>query len=249
MKTKTSQTLLRSLLPVSALLLSLPLTAVLHAQSVEGAVAEANGDMLKAMLKDIDNQLDALDKLEDNAPTREERAAAKQRIKVLKERRSELRKNFVQARYDSLKADIKVEYDKLSAWTKKTFSSSPEAKLDRQIDEAREADETARKAKAAAAAAANPAAVNVNADIAAYRNDPTDVTKAEVKASLAQLDVEIERVEKRVDKLPKGAQRDAAKLRVKALKDRRGELNSDFRKARFDSVMADVKAEWQKLVD
>ncbi|MBL9187078.1 MAG: hypothetical protein JNK23_06350 [Opitutaceae bacterium] len=249
MKTKTSQSLLRSLLPASALLLSLPLVTVLHGQSVEGAVAEAKGDALKAMLKDIDNQLDALDKLEENAPTREERAAAKQRIKALKERRSELRKNFVQARYDSLKADIKAEYDKLSAWTKKTFSSSPEARLDRQLNDARETDEAARKARAEAAAAANPAAVNVNADIAAYRNNPTDVTKAEVKASLAHLDTEIERLEARVDKLPKGADRDAAKRRVKALKDRRGELNSDFRKAWFDSLLADVKAEWQKLVD
>ncbi len=251
---KSSTILFRSLLPVSALFISLPLVGfAASASSVEGAVADAKGDALKAMLKDIDTQLDALDKLEDNAPTASERAATKMRIKALKERRSELRKNFAQARYESLKADIKTEFDQLSAWTKKTFSNSPEAKLERKLDEAgdkaRDTGDAARKMKADAAAAVNPAAVAASADLAAYKINPTDENKTDMKVSLDLLDDEISRLEQRVDNLPKGDARDATKVRVKALKERRSQLASDFRKARFDAVMADVKAEWQKVTN
>lgn len=248
--------LLRHLLPASALLLGSPLILTsLRAQAVEGAVADAKSEAYKAMLKDLDTQLDRLDELEDNAPTPEERDAAKARIKLLKERRSELRKNYVQAKYDGLKADVKTEYNKASAWTKKTFSSSPESKVERKLDDATDkakdaahnTAQAAREMKADARAAVNPAAVATSADLAAYKLNPTDENKADVKASLATLDAEIDRLEARVDNLPKGDERDATKLRVKALKDRRSELSSDFRKARYEALKADVKAEWKKL--
>lgn len=250
--------LLRLLLPASALLLGSPLIlATLRAQAVDSAVAEVKGDAYKAMLKDLDAQLDRLDELEENAPTAEERDAAKTRIKLLKDRRSELRKNYVQARYDGLKADVKTEYNKLSAWTKKTFSNSPESKIERKLDAASDktkemAKDTAqatREMKADARAAVTPAAVATSADIAAYKMNPTDENKADVKASLATLDTEIDRLEQRVDNLPKGDERDATKLRVKALKERRSELSSDFRKARYEALKDDVKAEWKKLTN
>lgn len=248
---------IRTLLPVSALLLGAPFAATaLHAETVESAVADVKGAAIKAQLKELDVQLDRLDEFEDNAPTAEERDAAKARIKVLKDRRSELRKNYAQARYDSLKADVKGEFDKLSRWTKKTFSRSPESKMERKLDEAgdKAADlahdtaQAAREAKADTMAAVNPAAAATTADIAAYKMNPSDENKADVKASLAALDTEIDRLEARVDNLPRGDERDATKLRVKALKERRSDLSSDFRKARYDALKADVKAEWNKLV-
>lgn len=254
---KNKSKLLRHLLPVSALLLGSPLIGTsLRAQAVESAVADAKGAAYKAQLKALDVELDRLDELLDNAPTPEEKATAKARIQVLKDRRSELRKDYVQAKYDGLKADVKTEYNKASAWTKKTFSSSPESKLDRKLDDAsdkakdvaHDTAKAARELKADVGAAVTPAAVATSADIAAYKMSPTDENKADVKASLALVDTEIKRLEDRVDALPKGDERDATKLRVKALKDRRSELSSDFRKARYDALKADVKAEWNKLV-
>lgn len=253
----TKSKFLRHLLPASALLLGSPFAATaLHAQTVESAVADAKGGAYKAQLKELDLELDRLDDLLDHAPTPEEKATAKARIDILKERRSELRKNYVQARYDGLKADVKIEYNKASAWTKKTFSSSRESKLERKMDHAADkakdvahnTAQAAREIKADASAAVTPAAVATSADIAAYKMNPTDQAKADVKASLEILDTEINRLEERADNLPKGNERDATKARVKALKDRRSELSSDFRKARYDTLKADVKAEWNQLV-
>jgi tetrahydromethanopterin S-methyltransferase subunit B len=248
--------LIRALLPVSTLLLGTPIAiTALHAQPLDSTVAEVKGDVAKAQLKEIDAQIDRLDELEDNAPTAEDRAAAKARIDALKERRNELRKNYVQARYDSLKADVKGEYNKLSSWTKKTFSSTGsnvDRKLDNMNDKAKDAAQdmasTARDVKNDALATANPAAVGASADIAAYRASPTDQNKADVKADLAALNDQIDRLDQNADALPRGEDRDAAKLRVKALKERRSELASDFRQARFDALKADVKAEWNKIV-
>ncbi len=254
---KTKAQLLRHLLPVSALLLGSPFVGTaLRAQAVESAVADAKSATYKAELKALDVELDRLDALLDNAPTAEDKASAKARIEVLKERRSDLRKNYVQAKYDGLKADVKTEYNKASSWTKKTFSSSNESKLERKMDKAADkasdvAHDTAqatREAVATTGAVVTPTAVATSADIAAYKMNPTDANKAEVKASLDSLDKEIDLLQDRADALPKGADRDAVKLRVKALKDRRGELASDFRKARYDALKADVKAEWNKLV-
>lgn len=253
----TKAHLLRHLLPVSALLLGSPLMLPhLSAESVDGAVADAKSAATRAMLEDLDSQIEKLDTFEDNAPTPEEKAAAKARIKVLKQRRSELRKDYAQARYDALKADVKAEFDRLSSWTKKKFSTSPEAKLERKVDAAvdsatdaaQAAAAEAREAKARSKASANPAAAAASGDLDAYRANPSDENKADVKASMALLDSEIKRLEERVDQLPKSSERDATKARVKALKDRRGELASDFRKARFDALMADVKGEWNKLI-
>ncbi|MBC7365410.1 MAG: hypothetical protein H7343_01145 [Undibacterium sp.] len=248
--------LLRHLLPVSVLLIGTPLASTaLRAQTVDSAVADAKGGAIKTMLKDLDREIDRLDEFADNAPNAGEKAAAKARLEVLKNRRSELRKNYVKARYDGLKADVKIEYNKVSAWTKKTFSNSPESKIERKLDHATDktkemANDTAqgaREMKADVRAAVNPSAVATTADIAAYKMSPTEENKADVKASLASLDAEIDRLEARVDNVPKGDEREATKVRVKALKGRRSELSSNFRKARYEALKDDVKAEWKKL--
>lgn len=251
-----NSTLFRSLLPVSTLLIAVPFTSTaLQAETAASAVAEVKSDVAKAQLREIDAQIDSIDEYKDHAPTAEERAAAKVRIDALKERRNELRKNYVQAKYDSLKADVKGEYNKASAWSKKTLSRSEnnaERKIDNVSDNARNAARdtanAARDVKNEAVAVANPNSLGTSADIASYKANPTDANKAEVKASLAALDLEIDQLQARVDALPRGDNRDAAKLRVKALKERRSELASDFRSARFDTLKADVKAEWNKIV-
>ena len=254
---KNKFNLLRSLLPVSAFVPGSPLIGTsLHAQAVAAAVAAAKSAAYLTQLKALDVELDRLDELLDHAPTPNEKTSATARVQVLKDRRSELRKDYVQAKYDGLKADVKIEYNKVAAWTKQTFSSSPESKLKRKLDEvseqtkdvAHDTAQAAREMKADARAAVTPAAVATSADLIAYKLNPTDEKKADVKASLALVDTEIDRLETRVDNLPKGDERDATKARVKALKERRSELASDFRKARYEALIADVKAEWNKLV-
>jgi outer membrane murein-binding lipoprotein Lpp len=202
-----------SLLLISAVLVGgAAAPASLSAQSVAGAVADAQSAAIKSQLQELDAQIDQLDELHDHAPTAEEKAAAKARIAVLKERRSDLRKDFVQSKYELLKAEVKEEFVKLSAWSKRTFSNRAEAKAEARAE--RMAD---------------------------------DATKPAMKASLAALDAEIKRVEEHCEQLPRGSQRETAELRVKALKQRRSELAADFRQARFDALMADVKAEGQRL--
>lgn len=246
MKTTNSRSRL-ILLPAAILLAGSPaIVTTLPAQEVEGAIADAKAAATKAMLKDLDDQIDRIDEFIDHAPTPKDKAAAKARLEKLKERRSELRKNYVQARYDGLKADVQTEYNKLSLWAKKTFSPSSEAKLERKIEDLKD---DAVEAKGKVRAAANPAAVAASADLAAYKANPSAENKTDMKASMDLLDAEIERLDDRCDNLPKGAERDATKARIKALKSRRSELASDFRKARFDALMDDVKAEWRKLTN
>lgn len=247
---------LRHLIPTSALVLGSSFAGPsVFAQPIAGAVAEAQGDAIKVMLKDLDREIDRLDEMIESAPAGEEKATAKLRLASLKSRRAELRKSYAQSRYDGLRADVKTEYGKVAAWTKKTFSSSAESKLERKMDRAGDkmkeaADDTAqaaREMKAGARTATNASNVATTADIAAYKVNPSDENKADVKASLATLDAEIDRLEARVDNLPKGNERDSTKLRVKALKDRRSELASNFRKARYDALKADISSEWNKI--
>src|SRR5437868_2035592 len=81
--------------------------------STESDIAQANGDAAKTALRQLDAEIDRIDALVDSAPTPEEKAAAKARLDVLKERRDELRKNYVSARYDQLKADVHAEADRV----------------------------------------------------------------------------------------------------------------------------------------
>ncbi len=114
-----------ALTPALAIALALPAHAQEAPARVEGALAEVKGDAAKAGLKELDTEIDRLDALLDHAPTADEKAAAKARLAVLKERRSELRKTYVGARYDELKADVRAESARLSAWTKSKFNRDP----------------------------------------------------------------------------------------------------------------------------
>ena len=190
---------------------------------------EMNKAEVKAALDQIDAELRHLASLADAAPSAMQKAEAQGRYEVLKERRAALKKEFTRARYEAFKADLKAETDRVSAWARETFSTPPAA--------------TAAVNDTAAAADATAAR------IADYRQDATDVNKAEVKASLDRLDADIDLLDAKIDAVSDSVRRDELKVRLKALKERRSELNSEFRKARYDALVADVKAEWNKLVN
>ncbi len=186
---------------------------------------EMNKAEVKAALAQIDAELKQLDEMADAAPTAQEKADAKLCYQLLKERRNELKKDFNRARYEAFKSELKAEKDKVSAWAEQVFSTKP------------------------AAASATTAAAETTADkIAEYRADSSALNKAEVKASLERLDADIDLLEAKIESVSDPVRKEELKAHLKALKERRSELNSDFRKARYDAVVADVKAEWNKVV-
>ena len=243
MNTKYIRTL--ALLPTLAVLLAVPnLTRANETTAkVESNLAEAKGDVTKAALKELDVEIDHVDALIDNAPTPEDKAAAKARLAVLKDRRSELRKTYVSARYDELKADVRAEANRVSAWTKRTFTKDPAEKAaDDAKDAVKDAKHAAKEAGDSAYAHAN--SVGATVDLAAYKLRPTDTNKDEAKAALKALDQKIDQLDDRADKMPKGPEREVVKGRVKALENRKDELKHQFNKARFDALIDDVQSEW-----
>jgi len=213
----------------------------------DAALSEVQGDAAKAGLKELGAEIDRLDAIADNAPTAADKAAAKARIEVLKERRNELRKTYVSARYNELKADVRAEGTRLSDWTKSKFNRDPASNAQRDIDNTvSDAKRAARNAGDSAYATANSAAAAM--DLSAYKLRPTDTNKEEAKAALKALDARIKELDDRADKMPRGADRDAAKGQVKALEDRKDELKHEFNKARFDALVDDVQSQWNNVI-
>ncbi len=216
--------------------LSLPVHAANEtAARVESNVSELKGDAAKAALDELGVEIDRVDAQIDNAPTPEEKAAAKVRLQELKDRRNDLRKTYAKARYDQLKADVRAEAAHVAAWSKRTFTRDSSDKV---RDDVRAAGD---KTYAAAATA------GTEMDLAAYKLRPTDTNKAEAKAALKALDQRIDELDDRADQMPRGADREAAKRRVKALEDQKDDLKHDFNKARFDALVDSVQAEWNDL--
>lgn len=233
---KTNLLRLLSVAPALALA-SLPVQAATEtAARADAAISEVKGDAAKAAMDELNVEIDRVEALIDQAPTAEDKAAAKARLETLKDRRNDLRKTYVKARYDQLKADVRAETARVSAWGKRTFSRDTSDKV--RDDVQRAGDNTYAAA----------ASVGAASDLAAYKLRPTDTNKAEAKAALKALDDKIEALENRADEMPAGAQRDAAKRRVKALEDRKDELKHDFNKARFDNLVDSVQAEWNDVV-
>jgi hypothetical protein len=246
MNTKYIRTL--ALLPTLALAFALPAhsRAAEATAKVESDLAEAKGDATKVALKELDAEIDRVDALIDNAPTPEDKAAAKARMQVLKERRSELRKTYVSARYDELKADVRAEANRVGAWSKRTFSKDP---VDKASDDAKDAVRDAKRAanNAGDTAYANANAVGAATDLALYKSRPTDTNKDEAKTALKALSQNIDQLKDRADKMPKGPDRDIVNGRIKALETRKDELKHQFNKARFDALIDDVQGEWRSF--
>lgn len=232
-----------TLLPVVALGFSVPAFASEASAKVDSNIAEIRGDAAKAAMESLDVEIDRVDAMIDHAPTQADKEAAKARMDVLKGRRNELRKTYVKARYDELAADVRAQGAKFSAWTKDTFTKSPGEKAADEIsDSAKDAKKAAVKAGDNAYAYANSTGAAL--DLAAYKARPTDTNKEEAKAALKALDQKIDQLDDRADAMPRGADRDALKRRIKALEDRKDELKHEFNKARFNALVDDVQGEW-----
>jgi hypothetical protein len=76
--------------------------------------------------------------------------------------------------------------------------------------------------------------------VALARFNPRPDDKAEVKAALDAVDVEILRLEHRVPDLSL-AEREPERARIKRLKERREQLGKDFTKARWDGLVGELK--------
>ena len=213
----------------------------------ESAQAEIKGDAAKAALKELDFEMDRVDGLLVNAPSQADRVAAKARLAVLKERRSALRKTYVKARYDELRADLRVETERVSAWAKRTFTSDPATKATEEMNTAVKDAKTAAQA-AEHQAYAEASTADAATDIAIYKLRPTDTNKEKAKADLKALEVNINALAAHIDHLPDSEERTSAQQRLKILKERRSELQGDFNKARFDALIDDVKRAWNETV-
>jgi chromosome segregation ATPase len=235
--------ILFSLLPAVALGFAVPVHASETSAKVEAGIAEVKGDAAKAALHELDTEIERVDAMLDEAPRSADKEAAKARLEVLKERRSELRKTYVKARYDELSADVRTEANKVSAWAKRTFTRDPGEKAADDIrDATRDAKEEAKKAGDSTYAHVRSSGAAL--DLAAYKLRATDTNKEEAKAGIKALEQKIEELDDRADKMPRGAERDAAKRRVEVLEDRKDEIENQFHKARFDSLIDDVQKEW-----
>lgn len=242
---------LRLLAAVSSLAALAVGPVALHASETSARaaaqVSEVKGDAAKAALDELNAEIGRVDALADQAPTPEEKAAAKARLDVLKERRNDLRKTWAKARYEQLKADVRAEANRVSAWAKKTFNRDDASNARREISETTEdAKRAARDAGDSAYAHAQSAGAAM--DLAAYKLRPTDTNKEEAKAALKALDAKIDELDDRADKMPAGPDRDAAKRHVKALEERKEQLKHEFNKARFNALVDDVQREWNDLV-
>ena len=238
-----------TLAPALTALLALPVR--LHGTEAtaraDANLSEVKGDAAKAAIDELSAEIDHVDALADNAPTPEEKAAAKARLEVLKERRNELRKTYVKARYDELKADVRAEAARANAWAKRTFNRDEVSTARRDMANATE--NARRDAQAAGDRAyADTQAAAAAMDLSAYKLRPTDTNKEEAKAALKALDARIDQLDDHVDRMPRGPERDAAKERVKALEDRKDQLKHEFNKARFDALVDDVQRSWNDVI-
>lgn len=212
-------------------------TASVAAAEQRAEHAEQLTEARKAALDMIDAQIDVIDASLASAPTEVDRSNAKARLDSLKERRSELRKAYVQAKYDELKADINAEYEHVAAWTKRTASNIK----DRFAT-------TEPGSVAAANAEASTGARRATVDLPLYHLNPSPENKDDVKQALKALDKEIDRLEDKADDLPKGEVRAAMKERVKSLETRYKDLKRNFTKEQWTSLVEDVRKTWEALI-
>lgn len=182
----------------------------------------------KAALAQIDADLEHLNQLAGAAPDPSAKSEVKSSYSTLRERRNVLEKDFTRSRYESFKADLQKEKEKVSNWTSDTSKSKTD--------------------NSAALATGDTTAVKAAEKIADYRAEASDPNKAEAKAALARLDADIYLLNAKIDTITDEARKAELKQKLKGLKDRRGELNNEFRKARYDSLMDDVQTEWNKAI-
>lgn len=239
---KTRRTLTASNVALALALIALK--PVLNADPVvenardEAAASEVFASERKLALAEIDAQIAAIEHSLHQAPDAATRDAARVRLDELKKRRADLRKNYVAAKAAELRADANLEYRKAVAWTKGTIADVKDTVTGtKPTTPDTVATPTTREAGDAAAR------------LALYKLDPSPDNKAEVKTALEALDDEVDRLEDYADDMPKGPERDALRKRVRALEARKDALESDFNRARWNAVVADLKSEWDRIAN
>jgi hypothetical protein len=100
---------------------------------------------------------------------------------------------------------------------------------------------------AAPSAAGAEAAERASSTLEDYHDEGSEQNKERVKAALAELDAEIEQLQRRAEAAPDPLQRRAAEGRVKALEKRRDALRREFHATRFEELKADVRREWNEF--
>ena len=84
-------------------------------------------------------------------------------------------------------------------------------------------------------------------DRSTAKDQRSEAHSLDAKESLSLLDAHLDTLAERCENLANDRERDAALRRVKALRERRGELAVDFRPARFAKLLNEVKTEWRKV--
>jgi|GEM_PF-2671422 len=69
------------------------------------------------------------------------------------------------------------------------------------------------------------------------------------KGDLTRLDADLYLLEARIDTLTDPARKAESKRGLKQLKDRRNELNREFRRDRYDALVNEVKSQWDTVID
>lgn len=234
------------LILASALALGLATPALANdSTKADASITDVKGD---AAFKDLDAEIDQLNAAINHSPSSPGKVAAQARLKAFKERRSELRKNYVQGRYDELKADVRTEANNVGSGANLTFSLDPARKAaNNHLAATSNVRQPTSEAGVDAHARASSSAASI--ELGAYKLRPTDTNREEAKAGLKALEQKIDELDDRADRMPRGADRDLAQRRVKALEERKDQLEREFNKVHFDTMIDDVHSEWTNLRD
>jgi len=160
---KSSLTLL-CLLPALILAFAAPLATAQQPAAAEAAPQYTDEE--KHALRALDAELERFDAMLEKDDDLQHKATVKAFIDAFKDRRDAMNKApFDQGKYDEIRFDINVEYQRLALWLAPPITPPPAVK-----------------------------AAGVS-EIAVYRLNPSPANRADVRAALAAVDAEISRLE------------------------------------------------------
>ena len=154
------------LLPVAVLGFGVPVLSAQNATPAPAAAAPVYTDEQKASLKALDAELARFDAMLQQDTDVQHKATVKAFLDGFKDRRDTMNKvPFDQGKYDEIRFDINVEYQRLAMWLAPPITPAP-----------------MRKAEGIS-------------EIAVYKLSPSPANKADVAAALGALDREITRLD------------------------------------------------------
>lgn len=166
MKPQKSLISLLGLLPAAVLAFALPTIGAQQATPAAAAEVPAYTDEQKAALKALDAELVRFDAMLEKDDDVQHKATVKAFIDAFKDRRDAMNKApFDQGKYDEIRFDINVEYQRLAMWLAAPITPPVGVK-----------------------------AAGVS-EVAVYKLNPSPANKSDVQAALAAVDREIARLE------------------------------------------------------